>query len=258
MPKSYKGFFPFKIGTTSYIYPDHILPNVICLGPYLDEIELLIFESEPDGFPTKSDFKILKKHSEEYSLTFNVHLPTDIYLGSNTIEKRRQAVRTILKIMDLTSCISPTTYTLHFAYDQPSQEKDNVIQWQDRIAESVTRLLAYGIPGKMISIETLSYPFHWVEKIISEFDLSVCIDLGHLLTWGVNAEHLYASFKEKVVILHLHGIDGDRDHISLDNLTRHQWDAVMCVLNKFHGVVSLEVFSYEHLVSSLRILEAHF
>ena len=47
LPKSYKGLFPFKIGTTSYIYPDGYIPNVEALAPYLEEIELLLFESSP-------------------------------------------------------------------------------------------------------------------------------------------------------------------------------------------------------------------
>ncbi len=45
VPKSYKGSYQFRLGTTSFIYPDHYLPNVKMLGPYLNEIELLLFES---------------------------------------------------------------------------------------------------------------------------------------------------------------------------------------------------------------------
>jgi hypothetical protein len=41
--KSYKGLFPFNIGTTSFIYPDDYVPNVKMLGPYLGNIELLLF-----------------------------------------------------------------------------------------------------------------------------------------------------------------------------------------------------------------------
>ena len=29
---------PFRLGTTSFIYPGKILPNVKCLGPIFDEI----------------------------------------------------------------------------------------------------------------------------------------------------------------------------------------------------------------------------
>ena len=52
LPKSYKGIFPFKIGTTSFIYPDGYVQNVKMLAPYLDEIELILFESAPGSLPT--------------------------------------------------------------------------------------------------------------------------------------------------------------------------------------------------------------
>jgi hypothetical protein len=45
LTKSYKGFYPFKLATTSFIYPDDYIPNVKMLGPFVDEIELLLFES---------------------------------------------------------------------------------------------------------------------------------------------------------------------------------------------------------------------
>ena len=45
LSKSYKGRFPFTLATTSFIYPDDYVPNVRRLGPYLDEIELLCYES---------------------------------------------------------------------------------------------------------------------------------------------------------------------------------------------------------------------
>ena len=37
--------YPFKIGTTSYIYPAGYVDNVKILAPCLDEIELLLLES---------------------------------------------------------------------------------------------------------------------------------------------------------------------------------------------------------------------
>ena len=47
LAKSYKGLYPFRLGTTSFIYPDQYVPNVKSVGPFVDEIELLLFESGP-------------------------------------------------------------------------------------------------------------------------------------------------------------------------------------------------------------------
>ena len=85
LPKSYKGLYQFRLGTTSFIYPDHYLPNVKMLGPYLNEIELLLFESAYDSLPSKHEIKELSILAEEFDITYDIHLPIDISLG---LEKR--------------------------------------------------------------------------------------------------------------------------------------------------------------------------
>jgi hypothetical protein len=38
--KSFRNFgYPFRLGTASFIHPDHIVPNVEALAPFLDERE---------------------------------------------------------------------------------------------------------------------------------------------------------------------------------------------------------------------------
>lgn len=44
--QSMKGIFPFRLGTTSYILPDGLVTNVEFLGPLVDDVELVLFESE--------------------------------------------------------------------------------------------------------------------------------------------------------------------------------------------------------------------
>jgi adenosylcobalamin phosphodiesterase len=45
-------------------------------------------------------------------------------------------------------------------------------------------LCTSGIKSRIISIETLNYPLKWVEDILIDFNLSVCMDLGHLILYG--------------------------------------------------------------------------
>ena len=40
---------PFRIGTTSYIIPADILPNVVYLAGKVDDVELVLFEVEEGG-----------------------------------------------------------------------------------------------------------------------------------------------------------------------------------------------------------------
>ncbi|OQY04121.1 MAG: hypothetical protein B6I22_10195 [Desulfobacteraceae bacterium 4572_123] len=256
LPKIFKGTYPFRIGTTSFIYPDHYAPNVKHLGAYLDEIELLMFESAmPGSLPAPGEIRELAYLAKEFDITYNVHLPTDIDFGHPDKKQRDVAVDTIKKVMDLTDILSPSTCTLHLSYDRPSRNQESVARWQRLVHESMDNLIDNGVPGRLISIETLDYPFEWAEPIISDFDLSVCLDLGHLMIYGYDMESAFDRYSDRTAIIHLHGVKNGRDHIALDRLSGDRMDAVMRILQKFRGTVSLEVFCFEYLKKSLAFLE---
>ena len=58
-----------------------------------------------------------------------------------------------------------------------------------------------------------------------------------------------------VSIIHLHGVENRQDHQALNRLSDHLFDPVLAALRKFSGTVSLEIFSFEDLESSLNFLE---
>ncbi|MCK5223691.1 sugar phosphate isomerase/epimerase, partial [Candidatus Calescamantes bacterium] len=102
------------------------------LAPYLDEIELLLFESASDSLPSNHEIKKLSLLSNEFDLTYNVHLPIDISLSALDPSKQHTAMETIIKIMELTALLSPSTYTLHLQYDETDFEKERIKRWQER------------------------------------------------------------------------------------------------------------------------------
>jgi len=257
LPKSYKDAFPFKIGSTSFIYPDGYAQNVKMLAPYLDEIELLLFESAPENLPSRFEIKEIGRLAEEFNLTYNIHLPLDIFLGDKTPSIRHHAVETIIKIMELTAPLSPSTCTLHLPYDESDFTNERIKRWQERLYNSIEQLIATGINGEMISIETLAYPLDWVEKIITFFNLSVCIDLGHLIVNRFDMEAVFNKYCKRTSIIHLHGVENQQDHLPLDRLSKRDMDIIVRILKQFSGVVSLEVFTYDHLKTSLQYLEKY-
>ena len=255
LPKSYKGVYPFKLGTTSFIYPDHIIPNVRMLGPHLDEIELLFFESRPASLPSPHEIEEIGLLAEEFDLSYNVHLPLDISLSASDPSMRQAALETILQIIDLTRPLSPSTCTLHLPYNGIDSEPEQIKKWQKLVCQSLEQLLAFGIESKSISIETLDYPFEWVDNILIDLSLSVCIDLGHLMVHGFEPLTVFDRYSQITSIIHLHGVENNKDHLALDRLSDDKTDAIMGILKRFTGVVSLEVFSYNRLVNSLIYLE---
>ena len=71
---------PCRLGTTSYIVPDEILPNLRFLADRVDDVELVLFESdEYSNLPTKSDVAEMGRIANDNDLTFTVHLPLDAW-----------------------------------------------------------------------------------------------------------------------------------------------------------------------------------
>lgn len=258
LKKTYKGLFPFKIGATSFVYPDRYEPNVDLLGPYLDEIEILFFESPAE---TDSDLKLemhaLKKLAAVHHVSYNVHLPLDIVIGHVASPERQQAVNVVQHVCTLTQALQPTTLTLHLPYTGPNHTARDVLAWQASTAKGLELLLATGIASQALSIETLDYPFEWASPLIETYNLSVCIDLGHLLVHQFDVEAVFAAHAHRTAIIHLHGVSGRRDHLPLDCLPPRHWNVLAPLLRDFKETVSLEVFSFEYLERSLAFLDKH-
>lgn len=262
---------PFKLGTTSFIFPDHIIPNVKKLGRFFDEIELLVFESLPaDVLPSKDDVKELLTLSRKLDLTYNIHLPVDISLSHDSLAKRQKAKDTLLKVIDLFALVTPTTHTLHLELPpgiktdikkgQPHQ--DMLKKWEDNTRESlVTFVSNLSNPG-IISVETLDVPFSYLETLVDDFGLSICLDAGHQIKYGHNLLETYEKHKAGIPLIHLHGVDCSgqkmKDHTALDKLPGKYLRQIQSILNEFTGVVSLEVFNLENLNRSLTVLSKMF
>jgi len=256
LTKSYKGWYPFKIGTTSFIYRDFYVPNVKLLGPYLDEIELLIFESDQvEALFSRTVVDKLLHLSRELKLSFNVHLPTDISISDHEPARQQHAADTLLEIIDRISVLSPSTFSMHIPYNEDSFDRDQINRWQDRVYGILTKMLQGGLAGSLISVEMLNYPFEIVEEIVIDLNLSICMDLGHLMMYGYDIVEIFNRYSSQISIIHLHGVDNNHDHLSLDRLPKRFVRPAFAILQRFTGSVSLEIFSFQDLKSSLAYLE---
>ncbi|MGD8724520.1 MAG: cobamide remodeling phosphodiesterase CbiR, partial [Desulfobacterales bacterium] len=228
------------------------------LGPYLENIELLLFESRhTHSLPSKQVITELACRAADFNLTYNVHLPTDISISSRDKRQQRGAVDTILKVTERVAPLSPTTLTLHVPYDENSFEPDTVKSWQERVVQNMEAILASGIPGRHFSVENLDYPFEILAPIIAELDLAVCLDCGHLTLQGDDLQAFFNTYSASITIIHLYGVAQNHYHGPLDRLSKNLIAPTMNLLTQFQGEVSLEVFSFAHLQASLAFLETH-
>jgi sugar phosphate isomerase/epimerase len=255
--KCYKKMFPFKLATTSYIYPDRIVPNVTLLAPFLDEIELVLFESErQDNLPDEEEINQLMSLSIHHEVNFNVHLPIDIFLGDESEEIRSKGVCIVKRVIERTLCLNPSVYILHFDLRKSDgQQERDVKAWQSRIIRSVEELVENGIESNRISIETLDYPFEWIEDIVKEFGFSICLDIGHILIHGQDLRLYLKKYLADTSIVHLHGFQNGIDHLGIDRLPESPLKLILSSLRDYRGIVSIEVFSIEDLKGSLITLE---
>ena len=249
----------FRLGTTSFIYPDHIIPNVKKIGAFFDEIELLVFESKPEEvIPSQADVKELALLARDLNLTYNVHLPTDISLSGATGRERQEAADTLKRIFERFSPAPITSFTLHLEMEKPLPPQKKINVWQENTRRGLELLAPSLEDPARVGVETLWYPPEIFADIVKDFHLSVCADLGHHIKYGYDTARTFELFGSKISLIHLHGVDTSldppRDHIGLDKMAPDIFNAVIDLLRLYTGTVSLEVFKLANLQASLNAL----
>ena len=80
--------YPFRLGTTSYIIPDDLLPNARYLAGKVRDMELILFEVDdgPSNLPAPEVIEELSRLASQHDLTYTVHLPLDLKLGEDGSE----------------------------------------------------------------------------------------------------------------------------------------------------------------------------
>jgi sugar phosphate isomerase/epimerase len=252
LTRSFKRCFNFRLCVPSFVYPAGYAENARRLGPFVDEIELLLFESRPESLPSQTEINALISSAQQFNFTYHVHLPLDLHLGTIDQSRRDQDVKRLIEIIGLIRPLSPTTYTLHIDSREKHLSEAELGQWQERTLQSLDRILrTTRLVSGRLSIETLDYPPQWFAPIVDRLGLKVCVDVGHVLKYGWGLKSVMRQFGTQIDIIHLHGMADGQDHLSLDHLAPNAREFLQTYLQTFHGAVSLEVFCFQRLERSL-------
>jgi len=260
----FKQRFPFRFGTTSYIIPADIIPNVEFLKDKVDDIEIVLFESDEfSNLPSLSDLQQLADIAREYSLTYSVHLPLDVYLGHIDREERERSVQKCLRIIELTRNLPKSAYVLHFEAGQSLDingfTADRKTRFLDSLRNSVSMLLARtDEAASMFCIENLNYPFDLVWPVVKESGLSVTLDIGHLEYYGFPTELYLKRYLKHAKVLHMHGTVNGKDHNALGFMNPDILDLVVNAIeeeNEEGKVFTLEIFSQENFNASCMAMQ---
>lgn len=250
-----KGSFPFRLGAPSFVLPADILPNVRHLAPFVDDIEIVIFESDAIApLPAPAVIDELIALAREHTLTYTVHLPLDADLGTSDETERTQSLGKMMRVIEHTHRLTPHAFILHFPVQHQPQAR-----WHAALSCSIEQLLeGAGIPPDHVCIENLDYPFETITPIIEQYDLGICLDLGHAINHGVPVRPLLAAHIQRARVIHLHGVDETRDHRALTKADAGRIRKLVETLEANSDtprVLTLEIFNAERLRKSMELLK---
>lgn len=256
--------YPFRLGTTSYIVPDEIIPNVRRLAGKVDDIELVLFESDEfSNLPPGEELETLDGLARDYGMTYSVHLPLDVYLGNPDRQERVRSVGKCLRVVDVVRNLPKSAFVLHFesgpGVDVNAFGDDENRRFLDSLRESASMLLdRCGEQASSICVENLNYPYGLVWPVVGEYGFSTTLDVGHLEYYGFPTADYLERYLDNARVLHMHGSTGGKDHNSLSHMRREALAMVVDALAGCSGdakVFTLEIFSEDDLSTSLRVLE---
>jgi len=257
-----KARFPFRIGTTSYIIPADILPNIRYLAGKVDDVQLILFESdEMSNLPPLHVIRELATIGRGENLTYTVHFPLDAWLGAADEAERLQSVDKCRRIVDLCQRLDVRTYALHLAPADPDDRGKfpaaDLPVWQKACGRSLATLCAELESPRQLCVETLAYRFDVVDELLATHDLGVCLDIGHLLLGERDVEAHLEAYADRLHLMHIHGVRDGRDHHSL----RHLDPALLAAAMRQMAaggieprVMTVEVFNEADFTESMEVL----
>jgi sugar phosphate isomerase/epimerase len=258
--------YPFRLGTTSYIIPADILPNVRYLADKVADVELVLFEVDdgPNNLPSPDVIAKLSDLADAHDLTYTVHLPLDLRLGDDgnsghaSLDKAR-------RVIERTRPLAPWAYVLHLDGAALLAEAQagragavQVAEWQAQSARALELAAAWAGGPERLAVENLEhYPLDFILPVLERVPVSRCVDVGHLWLDGHDPLPYLRAALPRTRVVHLHGL-AERDHKSLGHMPPDRLNPVLASLVQagYAGVLTLEVFGEDDFHSSLAALEA--
>ncbi len=154
--------FPFRLGTTSYIIPDDILPNARYLADKVRDIELVLFEVDDgmNNLPSPQVIKELSELARQHDMTYTVHLPLDLKLGDDGSDRDISLVKA-KRVIDCTKELDPWAYVLHLDGRSVKDLRDDQVlsQWQDQSVQALKIVADWAGGTEKLAVENLEgYP----------------------------------------------------------------------------------------------------
>jgi len=254
---------PLRVGTTSYILPEDLLPNVRFLAPRVDDIEVVLFESEQtSNLPSPQTVRELARLAGTHGLSYTIHFPLDVFPGSLDETVRRKSVESYQRIGSLTAPLHPFSYIFHLTPESYAREPaTDIARWHSQLEKTIVELLESGWDPQQLCVETLSYRFEHVLDLVQKYHLAVTLDIGHIWLCGLDARYYTRLLLPNARVIHFHGVAGGHDHLGAGSTPREDRDDFLravweqCGLDQKERVLTLEVFDPMYLKDSMQVVQ---
>lgn len=209
-----------------------------------DFIDLFL---EPDkGELGRVNVKKVKEQLDYHGLGRIGHTAWYLPIGSPMKELRACAVEIIRRYLDVFAEIGCNKVTIHSNWPPSLFSEDEGVKFQ---TESIQNILDFAQEmGVKILFEPLGTA-HDNARNISRImalndDLFFHADIGHLNVFGREPAEYLNRYKEKLMHVHMHDNDGNKDlHLPLGSGSI-DWDHLINSLKLFYdGTITLEIFS---------------
>ncbi|MBW2427393.1 MAG: sugar phosphate isomerase/epimerase [Deltaproteobacteria bacterium] len=259
---------PFKIGAPSMVFGDDLLQNVRLLAAIVDHIEIVLFYTTTlNNFPTLSEIKALRKLGGDENVSFSVHLPASLEIACRERKKREKSVQLAIDLIHIMDELNPMYHILHIPYTTPTltpvpglyfnaEHRDKFIDWTRRATQCLKNIQGRTGQNHKLLIENINYSPIFLETFWNLGLCGFCLDMGHLMLGGESVTEVTKQFIPVTSEVHLHGVIGCQEHLSLAVLPANRVSKWLKLLLEaaYGGVVNLEVFSQADLTASMRML----
>jgi sugar phosphate isomerase/epimerase len=170
--------YPFRLGTTSYIIPDDILPNVRYLADKVRDIELILFEVDdgPHNLPSPEVIDELLQIARRHELTYTVHLPLDLKVGDDGSEYDQSLVKA-KRVIECTRKLDPWAYVLHLDGKSVRRQRIKMTARQDQ--SWCPGDCPNGQAARKLAVENWNVSADFIQSVLID-PVSRCVDIGHL------------------------------------------------------------------------------
>ena len=253
---------PFRVGATSYIIADDLLPNARFLAEFVQDMQLVLFDvpNGPSNLPDLETVKALAALGQTCDLTYTVHLIEDVAPEESPLPNK--SLHKAHDVISRTAPLTPWAYVFHLdgrAVRAPETPPALLTAWQRQIGHAIDQVAQWAGDATRLAVENLEgYPPAFVTPALANTSASRCVDVGHLWLDGHDPLPWLQAALPRTRVVHLHGLHEGRDHHSIAHTPPAMLDPIIDLLltQDYTGVLTLEIFGEEDFWSSLQALQA--